>query len=208
MADIDKARSHLRRAAIRRALYLVWPRPMGLGLIAEALTDDLSGDPEGLCRDLDYLCARGEISADGAVSHGGPPLYRLTAAGVEAHEAAPDFGPQAARNLRMLRLRVMQALDLGRPQPMGTRLISLSLAEDTDIDLSEPSLRRALRYLAERGLVEAGTCGRGGDGARLFTPAAACGADDDVTWRITAAGIDYLASDGAAVAGVALPARW
>jgi hypothetical protein len=182
--DIDAARAKLRREAIRRALYLVWPRPMGPGLLTDALPADLSTGARDLERAVYYLRDRGEIAEDAGAD---TPLWRLTAAGIEAHEAEPDYGDDARRAVRMLRLRVLQALDLGRPQPMGTRLIGLALADDTDLDLSEPSLRRALRYLSEREL------------------AAAAGGE---AWRITSGGIDYLASEGDAVAGVARPLSW
>lgn len=185
MVDIDALRGKARRAAIRRTLYTVYPRPMGAGLIAEALPDDLTAGADELERVLYYLVDKGQVERTGQ-SGAGPALYRLTAAGVERVEAGDDFGAERVRGVRMLRLRVLQALDLGRPQPMGASLISMALAEDTDLDLSEPAIRRALAYLTEAGLARA----------------------QGEAWMITAEGIDYLGGDGEGVAGVARPLGW
>lgn len=184
MRDIDAVRAKLRRQAIRGALYMIWPRPMGPGLLEEAIPADLQSSQHDLRRAVDYLRLRGEIQ-----EHKGAdtPLWSLTAAGLEAHEASDAVSDDTRRGVRMLRLRVLQALDLGRPRPMGTRLIALALADDADLDLSELGLRRTLRYLAEVDLAE--TAG-------------------EEAWGITAAGIDYLAGDGEAVGGVARPIDW
>jgi hypothetical protein len=185
MVDIQAARAKLARAAIRRALYSVWPKPMGPGLIAEAIPEDLACTGETLERALYYLRDRGHVETAGALPMGGS-LYRLSADGVDRVESDADFGADRARGARMLRLRVLQALDLGRPQPMGLSLISIALAEDTDLDLSEPSIRRALAYLADRDLA----------------------APQGEAWRIRGDGIDYLAGDGEGIAGVARPLGW
>ena len=187
MIDIADARARLRRGAIRRALYAVYPRPLGAGLLAEALPADLAAEGDDLPRALYYLTDRGHIRTHGQAA-GGPELYALTAAGVDKVESAPDHSLDLARTARMLRLRVLQALQWGGPAPMGASLISVALAEDADLDLSEPSIRRALAYLVERGLASAATEGQ--------------------LWRITADGIDYLAGDGAGYEGVARPAGW
>lgn len=187
MVDIDALRTAARRSAIRRALYTAYPRPLGAGLIGEALPDDTAACPEAVERTLFYLLDKGHLARAGQVGGGGPTLYRLTAAGCEAVESDPDFGSERARGVRMLRLRVLQALDLGRPGPMGPGLISMALAEDADLDLSDPAIRRALAYLAEQGLVR--TVG-------------------EASHTITAAGIDYLVGDGGQIAGVARPLGW
>ena len=186
MIDIADARARLRRAAIRRALYTVYPRPLGLGLIADALPADLTPVGDELPRAIYYLTDRRHVVEHGH-PHSEPRLYRLTADGVDKVESSQDQSLDLARAARMLRLRVLQALSWGGPAPMGPSLISVALAEDADLDLSEPSIRRALAYLEERELVAVASEGM---------------------WRITADGMDYLAGDGAGIAGVARPTGW
>lgn len=185
MVDIEAARAKLLRAAIRRALYSVWPRPLGAGLIMEAIPDDLICPRECIDRALYYLVDKGTCEPMGHA--GATPLYRLTPDGVDRVESDETYGLDRARLVRMLRLRCLQALDLGRPQPMGLSLISISLAQDTDLDLSEPSIRRALAYLGARNLATAA---------------------GETAYRITAEGIDYLSGDGGNMAGVARPFQW
>lgn len=186
MVDIQAARGKLTRAAIRRALYSTWPRPMGEGLISESLPEDLACAGVDLARAMYYLRDRGQVALAGAAGTG-TELYRLTADGIDRVESDHEFGHERARGARMLRLRCLQALDLGRPQPMGLSLISVALAEDTDLDLSEPSLRRAVAYLCERNLASQ---------------------HSETTYRITADGIDYLAGDGEGIPGLARPMGW
>lgn len=186
MVDIQAARAKLTRAAVRRALYTVWPRPMGAGLIGEALPEDLACSGVDLSRVMYYLKDRGYVAIVGAVASG-TELYRLTVDGIDRVEDDPEFGHERARGARMLRLRCLQALDLGRPQPMGLSLISIALTEDTDLDLSEPSIRRALAYLCDRGLASQ---------------------SGETAYRITADGIDYLGGDGEGIQGLARPMGW
>jgi hypothetical protein len=183
--SLNHLTTRLRQEAILATLYLVWPRPLGPSLLADSLPEDLSASPHELERDLHYLAERGDLILEGPASLDGPPLHRLSLAGVDAAEA--HLPPLQAQPHQMLRLRVLQALDLGRPQPLGERLISLALAEDRDLDLSVPSLRRALRYLQECGL------------------AILKGSD---AWAITAPGIDYLSGQGADRPGIARPQGW
>jgi ABC-type transport system substrate-binding protein len=187
-ADIDFARAKLRRRAIRQALYSVWPKPLGAGLIGDTLPADIAAGADELERALYYLCDRGTIARAGSAANGGPALYRLTVEGVDKVESDPAHPVDQARAARMLRLRVLQALSWGGPAPMGVSLISVALAEDTDLDLSEPSIRRALRYLVDR---------------RLVVEDADAG-----LYRIAADGTDYLAGDGDGIAGVARPTGW
>jgi len=190
MVDLTAARDRLIRAALRQDLYTVWPLPAGAGLLQDSLPADLACNPAELERVLYYLVDRGQVARHGAAAalgrSTGPGLYRLTVAGIDRVEGDPRFGVERARAVRMLRLRCLQALDLGRPRPMGLQLIGLALSTDADLDLGEPSLRRALTYLAECAL-------------------AAVTGD---AWRITAAGIDYLNGDGDQVVGIARPLGW
>jgi hypothetical protein len=186
MTTIDEARARLRRAAIRQALYTAWPQPMGPGLIAEALPDDLKATPDELGRALYYLCDRSHVTPCGA---SGPiVLYRLAPDGVDKVEGDVRADVSRVHAVRMLRLRVLQALSWGGPAPMGISLIGAALSSDTDLDLSERSIKRALAYLVERGL-------------------SVVNADSNL-WRIHAAGTDYLGGDGPDIPGVARPVGW
>jgi hypothetical protein len=191
MIDVDALRNKSRRTAILHILYQVWPRPLGAGMIAESLTPDVCGDADEVRRALHYLRERCLAEPTGHVSAGATAIYRLTAAGVDAVESDPSADLARTRWHRMLRLRVLQALDWGGLRPMPVALISTALAEDTDLDLSEPSVRRALAYLVEREL------------------AADCAADGHPDmWRILPDGTDYLAGDGDGIEGVARPQVW
>jgi len=187
MADIAALRAKQRQQSIPRLLYQVWPKPLGLTLIAEALAPDEACSVDDLARALAYLHDRGLIRSQPERAHAAP-IYCLTADGVDAVEtAAAQTDPTRTHHTRMLRLRVLQALSWGAPAPMGEGLISTALATDTDLDLSGPSIRRALTYLVERHLAV-------DRGAGMF--------------GLTADGTDYLAGDGAGVAGIARPVDW
>lgn len=190
--DIDMARAKLRRAAIRRALYAAYPRPLGAGLIGQNLPLDLAASADELARAMAYLLDRQSVACAGAAAADGPALWRLTADGVDRVEEAMAGSDRpgeivSVRSVRMLRLRCLQALSWGGPAPMGVPLISAALAEDTDLDLSEPSIKRALAYLSER---------------RLAVPV------HESLWRIAANGTDYLAGEGDRISGVARPTGW
>lgn len=186
--DIEQARAKLRRAQVRTILYTVWPRPLGAGLIAESLPADLQGSPDALAQALRYLTDRGHVACSGSASRDGAALYALTANGVDRVEAG-DRDPGAVRAVRMLRLRVLQALSWGGPAALGLSLIAVALQSDTDLDLSEPSIRRALAYLT--------------DPARALACESAPG-----LYRISANGIDYLEGAGLDCVGVARPQDW
>lgn len=183
--NLERERERLRRQGLLSTLYTAWPLPVGFGLLRASLSGDLPCSAECLERELGYLADRGLVVS--TPRHpGGVSQHRLSAAGVDAVEAGEEWDAGRRRQVRMLRLRVLQALDLGRPHPLGLRLIGLALREDTDLDLTEPSLRRAVAYLAAREMAET---------------------QGDLT-RITAAGVDYLAGEGDACDGIARPAGW
>ena len=190
MTDISALRAAARRAAIRHTLYAVWPRPLGPGLIAESLSADVAANPDELNRALAYLVDRGHLVTGGQTSGAAPvALFRLTPDGVDKVEADPARDPNSVRTVRMLRLRVLQSLSWGGPAPMGVGLIAVSLTEDTDLDLSEPSIRRALAYLT--------------DPTRHLAAEPQAG-----LYRITADGTDYLSGEGDGIEGVARPQVW
>lgn len=191
MVDFDHVLSRARRDAVLRIFYSVWPAELGAGLVAQGLTPDLAGTPAELAAALAYLRQRGHIEHIGHAAGSGPAIDRLTADGVDAVESAPDADPTRVRGLRMLRLRVLQALTWGGERPLAEALIAAALAEDADLDLTAPSLHRACTYLAARGLVEPVDAP---SGPRL--------------WRILPDGIDYLEGTGDGIPGVARPLAW
>jgi hypothetical protein len=178
MADIHVARARMQRDAVRAALYIVWPRPLGPQLLTEALPADLAPTRAEVDAAIYHLRDRGLIEEQPG---GTAPLWRLTRAGIDAHEAQEDGSIDHIRGVRMLRLRCLDGLDAARPQPIGPRLIGHYLNADGDLDRSESAIARALQYLTEAGLAETEPGG----------------------WRIPAAGMDYLSGDGPAVLGVA-----
>ena len=190
MTDLEILRGKLRRHAIRKALYAAYPMPLGTGLIRESLPEDVAADGKTVENALYYLRDRGQVELVGAAS--GTVLNQLTPAGIDRVESDDRYGPERAANVRMLRLRVLAALDLSRDQPMGLRLLSLALASDKDLDISEPSLLRALAYLSHPSVGLASLAGK----------------DAATTARITADGIDYVTGDGQGYPGIALPLGW
>lgn len=183
--SLAAARADLTREAILTVLHEAWPRPLGAGLIDQALPDDLArqGKPFGVA--LYYLTDRGLIAPDGHIANG-PQIYRLTADGVDAIESSPLFAVEAARDARMLRLRALTILALEPGSPMGAGLIGRGLTADIDLDRSPRGIERAMAYLVARGLAE---------------PVGSA-------WNIAAAGLDYLAGSGPQIPGVADPVVW
>lgn len=186
MNPLDQARARARRAAIRRTLYAAYPQPVGLGLLRAALPDDLAASAEDVADALYYLHDREHVAAAGAATGAAATLWRLTADGCLKVEAADDYSPDRANRVRMLRTRVLQALDWSGRAGAGPQLIGTTLREDTDLDLSLHSITRALAYLTERGRAVA----------------------EGSVWRITADGLDYLAGEGQDDEGIARPTGW
>lgn len=186
MINLEHERQRLRRQTLLSVLYAAWPVPVGFGLLRAALPEDTPCSNECLARELDYLSGKGWVLSTARAPGGAASQHRLTAEGLEEVERGEDWSPDRLRAVRLLRLRVLQALDLGRPHPLGLRLIALALKEDTDLDLTESALRRALAYLVARGLAEA---------------------KGDMT-RISAQGMDYLSGDGDGAEGIARPPGW
>ncbi|PCI62034.1 MAG: hypothetical protein COB35_04965 [Gammaproteobacteria bacterium] len=92
---------------------------------------------------------------------------------------------QAERD-KIKRLRVLQTLDLVRPEVASAQLILRSLSEDKDLALTISDIQRALDYLAQRQLINL---------------------VDAKSWmaKILPDGIDYLDGHGNNIAGVARP---
>jgi len=93
-----------------------------------------------------------------------------------------------AERHRLRRLRILQALQMNRPNPMGDGLIGQVLKQDVDLEFTQSSIRKGLEYLEGRGLVTIVS-------------------QSDERWvvRISADGIDYLDGHGADIPGVARP---
>jgi len=182
---LDQERRKLRRAALLALLYQAFPRPMGFGLLAQSLPEDVSCAASVLDLDLDYLAKSGLIETRQRPD-GGASQHRITAAGCDRVESGSGWDDAARRAVRMLRLRVLEILHYGRPRPVGIPLLRRALSEDQDLDLSEESLNRATAYLALLDLSDR-------DAAGMST--------------ITPQGQDYLAGEGEELPGVARP-RW
>lgn len=191
-ADLLREQGKIRRRNIRQMLYSIYPRPLGAGLLREQLDPDVTCSPAELARELDYLLRKGHIVRDAVSSARSVEIVRLTAAGIESLEGHPRFPPDRRRDVRMLRLRILQVLDLLRPHAAGMELLQTGLNQDADLDTSDPAVRRALHYLAEREMV-----------APVRDAPIAEG-----PWQMTAAGIDYLGGDGDGVEGIARPTGW
>lgn len=183
--DLHHARADLTRAAILRILHEDWPRALGAGLIDQALPDDLAAQGAAFRTALYHLVSDGRIEPVAEVKTG-PKIYRLTAAGIDAVESQPGFASAAARDVRMLRLRLLAVLALEPGQPMGVPLLGRGLSADLDLDRSPRGIERGMAYLVARGLAE---------------PAGSA-------WNISAAGLDYLAGTGPSIPGVADPTVW
>ncbi|CAK0766002.1 hypothetical protein CCP3SC15_330007 [Gammaproteobacteria bacterium] len=181
--DLELERQKLRRAAIRSVLYSVYPSPMGEGLIFSSIGRDLTPTHHNLREALIYLRDRKQVNI---TRRGGISIVGLSADGLDRVESSEDFNPARARQSRMLRLRVLQALSWGGSELMGNALIRAALREDTDLDLSDPALERSLAYLEARGL---------------------CAREENLS-RILPDGTDYLAGEGADITGVTRPTDW
>ena len=183
--DLTRARAELRRQALLEGLYVVWPKSLGTGQLVDGVPDDVATTVDDAAVDLHYL-QDGELITVQTHHSRSVDILRLTAAGVDAVESARDFGVTRSRGLRMLRLRVLQALKWAAPGVARPVLLARALEDDTDLDLSTPSVERALAYLCEQQLAK----------------------ESDGFYRITRAGIDYLEADqetAEQVLGVATP---
>jgi len=187
MTAIEQARAELRRGAILASLYVVWPRPLGTGQLVRSLPDDVAVTLDDIAPDLHYLGERRllEVVAERDASRS-VDLLRLTAAGVEAHEADPEQPVHVVRGLRMLRLVILDTLRDASSQGASARLIRVSLNRHADLDTSPKAVERALAYLVAAGVAR--VCERTGG-----------------LHYITAAGDDYLRGAGADIAGLAAP---
>jgi hypothetical protein len=186
MTTLDHELQMLRREAILQVLYDFYPLEQSVSLILGAIAPDR---PD---LQLDYEATRRAIIYEGDLGHllyrtntHAVMLARLLPDGVEMMEAMPTFDPLRREQLRMLRLRVLCALNALQGQLLTERLVRAYLRDDTDLDLSHPNLPRAQHYLAQRGLIQFDS-NRGL--ARILPP-----------------GIDYLVNPNACIASIARP---
>lgn len=180
--DMNKALGGMRRDAILTALYASYPQPQGIALLNAAMGKELHPSATNTERALGYLADRHWVTVSETRPH---RLTRLTPLGIDHIETRDDYNPADLAASRLLRLRILQALDWGRPQPLTIPLIQRALKEDDDLDLTTSSIMRAIRYLHDSGLAEELS-----EGQRA---------------RIKADGIDYLASEGPDRPGIMRP---
>lgn len=93
-----------------------------------------------------------------------------------------------ANRKRLRRLRVLQTLQYGRPEPMGDGLCNTSLKGEVDLGMTVARIRIIFDYLEQRGLL-------------IIV------SRDSNAWiaKITADGVDYLDGMGDDLDGVARP---
>lgn len=190
--NLEYEREVMRRDAVITALYESYPGDKGMGLILAGLADrpDLALNHDVLRAVLDYERDRGHV-----ITRSLPPknvlIARLTVAGIDAVEAQQDFDTERRHRNRMLRLRLMTALQLvaGSQSPwLGEKLMRAYLVQDTDLDLTHPNVPRALAYLSELHLIELQI--------------------EHQLARLLPDGIDYLDGVGADRPGIARPVRF
>lgn len=186
-----------RRAYLRAQLYDAYPAPVGAGLLFESLPQDLACTQAEFLNTMFYLEGRGHVARAGQ-ARGSVPLWTITPAGIHKREAAEDFNPYQRERVRMLRLRLLQGLapEVTGRRPLGLRLIACYLETDTDLDVGNRSLLRALHYLAEPAAAD------------LPALIRIDGSGDDTKAIITADGIDYLAGPAHPREGIARPTDW
>ncbi len=184
--NLEHAVNKMRRQAVLQILYDCYPTPKGESLIVNALQDrkDLQLTRERVKKIFAYLEDKGLIDV---LDNGNFHLAALRPDGIDAAEHHKTFDSDRLHHNRMLRLRVLSALDALRPTYLGEQLILVYLRSDGDLDLSPPNIARALRYLADRDLVEL--------------------SEDGFLARIRSTGVDYLEGAGDDLPGVARPAR-
>ena len=153
--DMNKEMGGLRRDAILRGLYQEYPQPLGNALLQSVVGADLRPNAHNIDRAVDYLADRGCVQVAERRPH---RITRLTPSGVDAVESGAGFSPADRERRRLLRLRVLQSLDFGRPQPLTIPLIQRTLKEDDDLDLTVSSIKRALCYLQDSGMAENRSC--------------------------------------------------
>lgn len=92
---------------------------------------------------------------------------------------------------RLRRLRILQTLQLNRPNAMGDGLIRQVLKSDIDLAFTQSTIRKGLEYL---------------EGRKLVT----IESQDGALWivKISADGIDYLDGLGDDIDGVARPSEF
>lgn len=92
------------------------------------------------------------------------------------------------KRLRLRRLRILQVLQMNRPDPVGDGMLNSVLQDDTDLAFTKPTVRKAVEYLSGRGLVEVLS-------------------KENDRWmiKLTPNGIDYVDGFGDDIEGVARP---
>lgn len=178
------------RALILRALYEIYPSPLGESLLMDDIgqKQQVKVSVENMHRALDYLRGHGRIAI---VHRDDVWIARITPVGIAYLETAEMGQHDAIRigKIHMLRLRVLQALQSLPMRAMPESMIGKYLRDDTDLDLTENSIHRACAYLCDTGRANW------------------VGSPDSGMLRITSMGIDFLEGDGDDDLGMKRPAR-
>lgn len=168
---------HEDRWNIAHALYEAYPRPVGETLLLGAL-GHLADAPitlETLHRDLEYLKGHGRLRV---TIKDGVWLARLTPTGIDWIESETRQNRRRIDMLRMLRMRILQALDALRLRSMTEKSIEIYLRDDEDLDPTPERIHAACCYLVDLGMA-------------AWTQEAEIG-----ILRITSVGVDYLEGSG------------
>lgn len=184
---IEQELAELRREVVLQALYDCYPDERGILLILGGIDrPDLNLNHETVRQALQYETDRRHIAS--RQTGQGILMARLLPDGVDVVEALPAFNPLQRDRLRMLRLRLLSAMNALPTDWLSERLIRAYLREDLDLDLTHPNIPRAQSYLAQRGMIEM-------DSARQLA-------------RILPDGIDYLNGAGQTLVGIARPVQF
>lgn len=188
MSYLHDAQTRETRAVMLKALYQTYPAPMGESLLLDAVahTGGTRVPLDSLRQGLKYLEGHGRIQL---AERQDVWLARIIPSGVDFVESDVHFPALEAARRRLLRLRVLQALNALPLRAVHENLVRKYLRDDADLDIGEASIHRALSYLVDVGMAE-----------WQYT------ADDRVA-RIASSGIDYLEGEGTDCLGVKRPHR-
>lgn len=183
MSTLATAEAREVRAEILRVLYLAYPKPLGETLLSEMLSQGL-GKRVGLeliHQAVSYLEGHGRTAITAREDFW---LAKITPAGIDFYESEPTYSAVEAAKHRLLRLRVLQALNVLALRAVHEKLILKYLHDDVDLDNSPPMIHRSLTYLVDVGFADW-----------------QAGPDSEIA-RITSHGIDYLEGAGDDILGV------
>jgi hypothetical protein len=173
------------RAAVLRALYEVYPRPLGESLLIDELarSQRVVLTAEAMHRALDYLEGAGRIIF---LQRQLAWIVKISPVGIDWIESDEHFDAKVADQMRMLRLRTLQALRALQLRPMAEDMIAKYLVQDEDLMPTPERIHRACAYLTDIGF--------------------AAWAGGNIL-RITYQGIDYLEGANEDILGIRRPGK-